>query len=251
MRRFLVINADDLGLNPEINEGAVEALRKGRISDVSLLVEAPYAAEAVQSLVGAGVTHAGIHLDLDEVLGWSPGGGERYPRDVLMEMLQEDTGLLDACAEAARRQIEVFRATGLEPTHLDTHHHVHGFLPVFRTVLGLAVEYGIRALRFSPEGYRLPTRQDIPLDVSTSQAMKDMLAREGIFACDSMVEGAASFLDDPCKAAGTTELVVHPSRGGDPWRAREYDVLLSDAFCDAIRRHNIHVVSFRDLAGRA
>lgn len=245
----LVVNADDFGLSEEVNAAVVLGLRQGFLSDTSILVMAPFAPRGVEDLLRLGVTHAGIHLDLDGPLCWSPGGGERYPRTELKRMLEQGD-LAHACEEAARRQIEAFFATGMAPSHLDTHHHVHGFRPVFDLVVRLALEYGIPALRFSRGGYRLPTRQDIPLQPEEALAMEEALTRAGIFHCDRMAEGAGlifGFMDEPPE--GTTELVVHPSLGGDPWRARELDALERAARGRPLRGPGFVLTSFRDLVG--
>jgi hypothetical protein len=221
----LVVNADDLGLGPEINDGILFGLQQGFVSDTSLMPAAPRARQASDALHSLGVVYAGVHLDLDEPLGWAPGGRERYPRPVLKRMLAEGA-LLSECETQARRQIEAFLSMGLMPSHMDTHHHVHGFMPLFELVVGLAREYGIPALRFSPGGYRLPTRTDIPLDPDTARRMKARLDAEGIFTCGCMLEGAGMLgacLDTP--PGCDTELVVHPSLGGDPWRGEELRVL--------------------------
>jgi len=38
MRRCVIVNADDLGLSPEINEGVLSGLKQGIISDTSVLI---------------------------------------------------------------------------------------------------------------------------------------------------------------------------------------------------------------------
>ncbi len=251
MRRRLVINADDLGLSPEVNAGIVEALRRGCVSDTSVLMGAPFADEAVRELRRLGITHAGVHVDLDEVLGWSSPGREIIPRTALVRMLGQRS-FMRRCEERARRQVEAFLSSGLEVTHIDTHHHVHGFLPVFELVVSLAKEYRVPAVRFSPHGYRLPTRQDICLDPATSRCMQDLLERSGIMSLDRMVEGARSILDDSgILLSGDTELVVHPSLGGDAWRAEEFNILTGEDIAGLLEKRGIALVSFRDVVRAA
>jgi len=50
MRHPVIVNADDLGLSREINKGVFTGLSRGVISDVSLLIHAPFAREAVEGL---------------------------------------------------------------------------------------------------------------------------------------------------------------------------------------------------------
>lgn len=242
----LVVNADDLGLSREINKGIFLGLGRGVVSDASLLVDAPFAEEAVGGLEAAGMSSLGIHVNLDLLFGWDLPGVERYSRPELMFML-EDGAFLARCAGTARSQIEKFLSWGLTPSHLDTHHHVHGFMPIFLLVVDLAREYGIPALRFSPAGYSLTSRKPIPRNEQASVHMKGLLDREGIFCCEEMVEGVGKLSRIGSFPA---ELVAHPSFGGDAWRAREMETLLSEKFSREIAEKGIRIESFSELAGR-
>ncbi|HON95338.1 MAG TPA: ChbG/HpnK family deacetylase [Deltaproteobacteria bacterium] len=243
MKGRLVINADDMGLSPEINAGILRGLERDCISDTSVLTGAPHAFTAVDGLKRLGITHAGIHINLDAILGWSPGGHELLPRTVLMDKLEEGT-LSGACEEEARHQIDVFLSTGLSLSHLDTHHHVHGFFPVFEIIVRLAGEYRIPCLRFSPNGYRLTTREDIPFDEATYSRMHEQIRGRRLFCCDRCLEGAHRLAE---VGPGDTELVVHPSLGGDPWRAGELDTLLRHAGTRSLEADGIRMVSFAEL----
>ncbi len=243
MSKLLIINADDLGLSKEINSGILWGLGHGFVSDTSLLVKALYTDEAVAGLEALDVRHVGIHINLDEVFGWRPGGIELNIRPVLMDKLN-DQGFLHECACEAKDQIEAFLSFGLIPTHVDTHHHVHGFFPIFEILVDLLKEYGIPALRFGRHGYRLPTRTDIPYDDEIYAHMEDMLRHKGIVYCSHFLEGAMR-VDDV--NPGVTELVVHPSLGGDPWRSEELEILQSKATADSLGHSGIKPVSFRDL----
>jgi chitin disaccharide deacetylase len=243
MSKLLIINADDLGLSREVNSGILLGLEHGFASDTSLLAKALYADEAVKGLKALNVRHVGIHINLDEMFGWRPGGIELKTRPVLSSMLNDKKFLQD-CTHEAKDQIETFLSFGLIPTHLDTHHHVHGYFPIFQMLVELLLEYGIPAMRFSRYGYRLPTRKDIPYDDESYAHMRDMLKRKGIVYCSNFLEGAMR-VDDV--NPGITELVAHPSLGGDPWRSQELKVLQLKAKADSLWQRDIKSVSFRDL----
>jgi predicted glycoside hydrolase/deacetylase ChbG (UPF0249 family) len=243
MDKLLIINADDLGLSKEINCGILQGFGAGFITDTSLLVKSLYADEAVTGLKALDVWHAGIHINLDGVFGWRPGGIELKDRPVLMGMLN-DQGFLQDCARETRDQIEIFLSYGLIPTHVDTHHHVHGFFPIFQILADLLTEYGIPVLRFSRHGYHLPTRKDIPYDDELYAHMEDILRGKGIGYCSHFLEGALR-VDDV--NPGVTELVVHPSLGGEPWRSEELEILRSRATADSFGHSGIKPISFRDL----
>ncbi|HTU85475.1 MAG TPA: ChbG/HpnK family deacetylase [Solirubrobacteraceae bacterium] len=102
--RHLIVNADDFGLTEGVNRGIVEAHTGGVVTSASLMVEGPGAEQAAALAGEHPALSVGLHFvddgpDLDR-----PGHIER---------------------EFAR-QLERFRAlTGSDPTHVDSHHHVH------------------------------------------------------------------------------------------------------------------------------
>ncbi len=242
----VVVNADDLGLSREINQGIFAGLEQGVISDVSLLVFAPHAREAARTLLGMGLRGVGLHVNLDAQLGWSSPGRERLSRRELGDLLEKHDHV-DRLREDIRSQIERFIDWGLEPVHIDTHHHVHGFFPIFRALVELARQYRIPAVRYSPSGYTLTTREPIPYDEPVYRGMEEMLRAEGIFFCSVMVEGAGRLGD---LGAFPAELVVHPSSGGDPWRNRELETLMDESFSWTLAARGIELAGFRDLVGR-
>jgi predicted glycoside hydrolase/deacetylase ChbG (UPF0249 family) len=112
--RFLVVNGDDFGLSPGVNEGIVEAHVDGILTSTSLMVLEGAAPEA------AALAHE--HPDLS----------------VGLHFVEDGSANLDDPEQAARafaEQLERFReVVGRDPTHVDSHHHVHreqGRLEVF------------------------------------------------------------------------------------------------------------------------
>jgi chitin disaccharide deacetylase len=103
--RLLIVNADDFGFAQGVNEGIIEAHVDGIVTSTSLMVLRP-AAEA------------------------APGLAEDHP-ELSVGMHFEDDGSadLDDPAQAKRAfitQLERFRELlGRDPTHVDSHHHVH------------------------------------------------------------------------------------------------------------------------------
>jgi chitin disaccharide deacetylase len=102
--RRLIVNADDFGLTEGVTHGIVDAHVAGIVTSTSLMVDWPAAEYAAELMRGHPALSVGLHFvddgpDLDQ-----PGHAER---------------------EFAR-QLERFRAlTRSEPTHVDSHHHVH------------------------------------------------------------------------------------------------------------------------------
>src|SRR5262245_35017216 len=109
MAKYLVVNADDFGYAQGVNRGIIAAHERGIVLSTSLMVDMPYAAEAVTL-------------------------GRQYPGlDVGLHFVATNTNgpiidLFDVAAVARElsRQYERFcDLVGRPPTHLDSHHHVH------------------------------------------------------------------------------------------------------------------------------
>ncbi len=131
--RFLVVNADDLGLSEAVNGGIFAAHAGGIVTSASLMVRQGAAAAAAEGVAGHPELAVGLHLDLAE---WTYANGEwtqAYRRC--------DTGDRDEVVAECRAQLERFRALlGRDPTHLDSHQHTHMSEPVAAVAARLAVE---------------------------------------------------------------------------------------------------------------
>jgi len=143
--RFLIVNADDLGLSTTVNAGVFAAHREGIVSSTSLMVRqgaAAAAAEEAHDHPGLGI---GLHVDLGQ---WDYANGEW-----IQAYLHCDSDDRDAVEAECRAQVERFRALlGRDPTHLDSHQHVHESEPAKGVVEALAAELGVplrnRAVRY-------------------------------------------------------------------------------------------------------
>jgi predicted glycoside hydrolase/deacetylase ChbG (UPF0249 family) len=103
--RQLVVNADDFGMSRGVNEGIIEAHAGGIVTSASLMVNRPGAVHAAGLLGEHPALSVGLHVEEDH-------------RCDLDDPAQ--------ATELFRAQLERFRQlTGTEPTHIDSHHHVH------------------------------------------------------------------------------------------------------------------------------
>ncbi len=102
--RRLIVNADDFGLAAGVNAGIIEAHVNGILTSTSLMVDRPAAADAARLAREHPALSVGLHY-------------------------VEDGPEIDDPGHVARTfaaQLERFRElTGSEPTHVDSHHHVH------------------------------------------------------------------------------------------------------------------------------
>jgi predicted glycoside hydrolase/deacetylase ChbG (UPF0249 family) len=242
---FLIINADDLGISPEVNHGIFAAYEQGLVTDSSLLPKGPYSHEAIDMINENAGFPAGIHIDLDSLLGWESPGKEKFTRPELHRMMN-NANFVQKVKQEIDEQIEAFLAAGLIPSHIDTHHHVHGFPQIFEPLLAAMDRYGIKALRFSKKGYFLLGREDILVAAETAQWMEDTLHEREIAYPQLLIDPLVPFFLQELPA-GVAELMVHPSIGGDPWRQRDFEMLMDPLFMKAVRDAGIQLISFTEI----
>jgi chitin disaccharide deacetylase len=288
--RRLIVNADDFGLTAGVNRGVVEAHDRGVVSSTTLMANGSAAEEAIALAASRTQLSVGCHIQL--VDGTPVAGRERLPslvgasgafRATFSQFASAAlTGRIDEAEveiEAAA-QMRKLAAGGIQPSHFDTHKHVHMFPSVLRPLLRAARSCGIRALRnpFTPVAVlrlapyvRRPRLWKRYSEVRVLQALsskfKRMVAEAGLVTTDGtlgiVVTGA---LDQDIWGAiagslpeGTWEFVCHPGYNDADLeqvktrlrasRVQELQVLTSPSARDVIRRNHVELISYRDLAG--
>ncbi len=174
-RRTIIVNADDLGYDPEIDRGILEAFREGVVSSATAMVDTDFAPRSLgEAPAGLGV---GLHLVLAPELG-----GEALDSEI-------------------DRQLRRFRELrGRPPTHLDSHKHAHAR----PAVLG-AVARAARAGGLPVRALDLPMRQALrAAGVRTADAFLGDAALRPCWTVGRL-EAALEELGD-----GITEIMTHP-----------------------------------------
>jgi predicted glycoside hydrolase/deacetylase ChbG (UPF0249 family) len=228
--RVLIVNADDFGHSPGVNAGVVEAHEKGIVTSASLMVLQPGAGEAAAYARAEARLGVGLHLDLGE---WIHFEGSWQP--VYQRVPPEDAAAVE---REVSEQLGRFRdLVGRDPTHLDSHQHVHldgaAGAVAGRLAAKLAVPLRARTAGVSYRG-------DFYGQTGTGEPLPDAIAPE------RLLELIGSLPE------GVTELACHPGRGvdSDPYgREREVEV---EALCDprvraAIERGGIRLSSFAEV----
>ena len=157
----IIFSADDFGLTEAVNEAVELGHREGGLTQASLMVAAPAAADAVRRAKDLPSLNIGLHLvlvDGDSILGraklpniTSPGG--RFPR------AQAALGVRYFFSPAARRelaaeiraQFAAYVSTGLPLHHADAHKHMHLHPTVGRLMIGIGKEFGLTRIRVPAE----------------------------------------------------------------------------------------------------
>jgi chitin disaccharide deacetylase len=229
--RLLVVNADDFGLSPGVNAGILRGHAEGIVTSTSLMVERAAAAEAVEAARAHPRLSVGLHVDLGE---WVFRGGR-------WEAGHEVADLTDpAAVEAAiHGQLERFRTiAGRDPSHLDSHQHVHREQPVAGVLLRIAEQLAI-PLRDTAGG--IPYRGEFYGQTGKGEPYPEGITAEALVA-------AIERLPD-----GVHELGCHPAETDDSGstygaeRTRELEALCSPRARAALDRCRIHLISFAEL----
>ena len=134
--RRLVVNADDFGMSAGINAGIIAAHDHGIVTSTSLMVRWPAAEEAARVAATRPNLGVGLHLDIAE---W-------VYHDGVWHAAYEVVPASDAVAleSELNRQLARFRElTQCEPTHIDSHQHVHMSEPLRSVAVRAAQTLGI------------------------------------------------------------------------------------------------------------
>ena len=231
MTRVLIVNADDFGRSEAINSGVREAHERGVVTSASLMVRWPAAAAAASYAQGRARLSLGLHLDLAEWIHTSAGWQTAYARVPLHDR--------DAVARELDEQLRLFRAlVGSDPTHLDSHQHVHQEEPARSAALAVADELDVplrgftSGIRYCGDFYGQTAKGD-PLPAGIE------------------VDALVSLLES--LPHGVTELGCHPGLGDDlepPYaaeRAREVRTLCDPRVVEALERRGIELASFSEV----
>jgi predicted glycoside hydrolase/deacetylase ChbG (UPF0249 family) len=151
------VNADDFGMNAETNLAIVEAFASGAISSTTLMVNMPgfeQACELSRSHNLAG--KIGVHLNLTEgppltesmkrLSRFCDDRGLFRPRRTIFLLSREE---MVAVEKELAAQVQACIDKGIQPTHLDSHQHIHTEWPIGAAVIHVARRYGIGAVRLS------------------------------------------------------------------------------------------------------
>lgn len=279
MDRNLIVNADDFGQTEGINTGIIESHTRGIVTSTTLLATGAARDHAVELAKAYPTLGVGIHLSYQL-------GKPLCPPEILTALFDRDGrplhGMLGlwaavACnpralsqlAEHFRSQIEWVLRQGIQPTHLDTHKHIH-YSPAIANLVGdLALQYKIPAMRYCEDRFTRRGAMAVRMQLLALEGLRlynrlvidsRKLARTDRFMGVALTgvwtkADLLAILDR--SEPGWTELMVHPGRkaGLTPdctrlIESREQELaLLTDAeVMERCRQNNIQLRHFRPLA---
>jgi len=151
----MIINADDLGMAPGVNQGILETMTNGVVSSTTLMANMPWA-QGGATLALKYQLPVGIHLNLTTGKPISdpktipslvrPDGMFYANNEFISRLLKWKISRRDIEKEFSA-QVEAVLGMGIQPTHFDTHHHTHLWFPVAMVMTKVARRYGITKTR--------------------------------------------------------------------------------------------------------
>ena len=162
MKKQLIINADDFGIHPAVNEAVHKAATEGILTSTSLMAGGDAFDEAVEMARSMPSLGIGIHLTLvggikpvlppSEVpsLTWDNGVFCHDYGKLIVRDLEGKISLSEVYAEWDA-QIQKIMNTGLPVTHMDGHQHMHMWPHFYPIARDLAKKYHISCMRVPDE----------------------------------------------------------------------------------------------------
>ncbi|MGA2176234.1 MAG: hopanoid biosynthesis-associated protein HpnK [Verrucomicrobiota bacterium] len=270
--RRLIVNADDFGRSPSINEAVVRAHREGILTSASLMVNETAAGEAVRLARENPRLGVGLHLAL--VCGRAALPPEQIPNLAGPQgrFSEHPVGagwryfFRSQCRQELRAEMEEqfakFRAAGLKLDHVNGHLNMHLHPVVLQILLENAERWGIGAMRLTRDRFFLNARlASGQWGYRVSHALvfgllsgwaRPRLARKGVRHTEAVfgllqngrVDGA--YVEKLLRRlpGGNLELYSHPSL--DQFR-NEFDALTNPAIRNLAQELGIQLIRYQDL----
>jgi len=255
---MLVINADDYGMEENINRAIIRCFREGLCTSTTIMPNMPGFDEGCTMAFENGFHESmGMHLVLNE--GVPLTESIRKERKFCTEegefCLSREIPVLSltsrekyALAAEIREQIRKCRARGISISHVDSHHHVHTEWGIATVLIPIAREMGIPSIRIARN---LVKNREIVKRVY-KYFYNANLSRTKLRAAEyfGSVEEYLLFRDKKGKSERVVEVMVHPHYKGDElYLTGSMDV---QQYLTMMRPHleNEKTVSFRDLMSR-
>ena len=264
--KLLILHADDLGVAHSEDSASFDALDKGAVNSASVMMPTPWVTEVAQYMKTHPNADIGLHLTFTSEWKTYRWGGVA-PREQVPSLYDPDGTLplvtktvvarakVDEMEKELRAQVERAYAIGIRPTHLDSHMAALYSSPEFyRMYVRVARSY---KLPFTFHGTQTPeiranfTENDIvpsAVIMAEQAGSREQWMRFYLDAIRNLKPGLSEILvhlgyDDSELRAVTAGYDVFEAK----WRQRDYDVVTSAEFRQALKDNNVVLVTWRDV----
>ena len=266
--KLLILHADDLAVAHSVDAASFDALNSGAVSSASIMVPCPWLTEVADYAKTHPDADLGLHLTLTsewKTYRW----GSVDSSDKVPSLLQPDGTFYSTTDQVAakakpdeaereiRAQVERALAVGIHPTHLDSH-----MGSLFSTPALFAVYVKVA------HEYHLPF---LAMILPSDRGRLTSLLAPSDFVLDNVVIAGEGLKPDQTKAfylnavknlqPGLTEMIVHLGHDdselqavmvdhvdyGAAWRQRDFDIVTSAEFKQALHDNHVILVHWREL----
>ncbi|MGD2048914.1 MAG: ChbG/HpnK family deacetylase [Chloroflexota bacterium] len=152
----VIINGDDFGMSPGVNQAIIKLHRQGRMNSTSIMTNMPWSEEALHYAQSAATLQVGIHLNLstgepilppDRVPSLVTPEGEFHDMSAFLSRLLAGRIQRSELILELEAQFETFLDHSIQPVHIDSHMHFHAVPTLNEIVSELASRYGVGQVR--------------------------------------------------------------------------------------------------------
>jgi predicted glycoside hydrolase/deacetylase ChbG (UPF0249 family) len=266
--KLLIIHADDLAVAHSEDAASFDALDQRAVTSASIMIPCPWLLEVAAYAKAHPDADLGLHLTLTSEwknYRWGPVASKDQVPSLLgaTGYLYPDTPQAVGALKPAevereiRAQIDRAIALGIHPTHVDSHMGTLFSRPdLFAIYVKVAHEYKLPFLAF--------IAPDTPTALSSVLSDKDVLLNSVVIA-DPSIRPAdwKTFYLNAIKnlKPGVTEIIVHLGHDdtelqaitldhadyGAAWRQRDYEVVTSPEFKQALVENHVIPIQWKDL----
>ncbi|HUI45938.1 MAG TPA: ChbG/HpnK family deacetylase [Nitrospirota bacterium] len=276
-KKYAVIVADDFGSSSSVNLAVAEAYDRGILTAASLMAGGAAFEEAVEIARKRRGLSVGLHVTLcdgravlpcSEIPGLADSRGRFENSPTRAWMKYRRAGLLGQLDREIEAQFERLEKAGVQPTHIDGHHHLHMHPAIFELLCRHASRRGIRWVRIPREPLsvllRFPSsgRGAMPFIewavFAVLGRMHGRTAREyGLRSLDAVYGLARTGQCDERyllhifdRAGSSLEIFLHPDAATEAGQ-RELEALTSGAARAALAARGVVFAGYRELSAEA
>jgi len=268
--KLLIIHADDMGLAHSVNTATIKAFDNKGITSGSIMVPCPWAQEIISYVKDHPGMDVGIHLTLTAEWDLYKWGGVTSS-DQISSLLDKNNNFfpsVEALGKSAkgtdaekelRAQVDKVIASGIKPTHLDTHMgSVLANPELVKIYLSLSDIYHLPVLFpraylswFQPEMAKSMESKIFLLD-NLFMLEPKMIAGNWIDAYKTGIESLKP---------GLKEIIVHLAIDNDEmqavckghddygsvWRQKDLDMVSGSEFKELLKANNVILIGWKQI----
>lgn len=258
----VIINADDLGLNPVVDKSIDDAMTNHQISSSTILANSEYWSEIHQIVREHPDCSFGVHLNLTEGRALTNssvlrkygivGEDNRFTKKI-KGCKSFPLELKEAVFSEWDAQIKkVVITEKIRISHLDGHHHVHAIRTLSDTLVEIIKQYNVPAVRCAyrkPASYFFRQHYRYVNPVVIANYLRMLIWCRDIKKYSHMVsyfDAYETVCQDVRKGMSypndcIVELMCHP---GHPSYKKEYDMIINKELDGLV---NMNLISYKDI----